>query len=27
MVTLKEADFERFIRPSDSGMSGILAFD
>jgi len=27
MVTLEEADFERFIRPSDSGMSGILAFD
>jgi signal transduction histidine kinase len=27
MVTLKEADFERFIRPADSGMSGILAFD
>ena len=27
MATLDEADFERFIRPADSGMSGILAFD
>lgn len=27
MVTLDEADFERFIRSADSGMSGILAFD
>lgn len=27
MVKLEEADFERFIRPADSGMSGILAFD
>lgn len=27
MVTLDGADFERFIRPAESGMSGILAFD
>lgn len=27
MATLEEADFERFIRPADRGMEGILAFD
>jgi len=27
MATLEEADFEQFIRPADSGMSGLLAFD
>jgi GNAT superfamily N-acetyltransferase len=27
MATLDEADFGRFIRPADSGMSGILVFD
>lgn len=27
MVTLADADFERFIRPADSGLSGVLAFD
>ncbi len=27
MVSLDETDFERFIRPADSGMSGVLSFD
>jgi signal transduction histidine kinase len=27
MATLAEADFGRFIRPADSGMRGVLAFD
>jgi len=27
MATLDEADFERFTRPADSEMSGILSFD
>ncbi len=27
MATLEEAGFEQFIRPADSGMSGLLAFD
>ncbi|MDH3454965.1 MAG: histidine kinase, partial [Desulfuromonadales bacterium] len=27
MASLEEADFSRFIRPADSGMSGLLSFD
>jgi hypothetical protein len=27
MATLDEADFGRYIRPADSGMRGVLAFD